>query len=391
MEKIQRPHPPTLVISSIGQERSPRLTHWTTDRRQITYNVCPFRATHSSETIVVVRSPTSVIVWMRRPPHHLRILFTNDPSLARLWLRLIWLLRRNVSESMLPGLSAYITSFLMHWRVASCTNKCHNCVTFCWYLGEMSEKKPLFKPLLKKTSLDPNILKNFRPVSNISFVSKLLKKIVLSQLLAHLDHNNLWHDFQSAYRPNHCIETALLRVLNDLLSAGDTDHISILTLLHLSVTFDTIHHDLFLYRLKHVFKATDVALSFFKSYLEDREQVATLLGYASVSYSLCLRAPYLTALAFFSVQFSSVQFKMVSMRSGRPICAPPRLSGVSPMLPLKQFQCWFDWRWPFIVLSKKIFERFLFLRLSPPGDQWCDFLGFVPAGNLFSTPSLSLI
>ena len=42
------------------------------------------------------------------------------------------------------------------------------------------------------------------------------------------------------------------------------------------------------------------------------------------------------------LQFSSVQFKMVSMRSGRPICAPPRLTGVSPMLPLKQFQCWSD-------------------------------------------------
>ena len=43
-----------------------------------------------------------------------------------------------------------------------------------------------------------------------------------------------------------------------------------------------------------------------------------------------------------TIQFSSVQFKMVPIRSGRPICAPPRLSEVSPMLPLKQFQCWSD-------------------------------------------------
>ena len=41
-------------------------------------------------------------------------------------------------------------------------------------------------------------------------------------------------------------------------------------------------------------------------------------------------------------RYSSVQFKMISMCSGRPVCAPPRLSGVSPMLSLKQFQCWSD-------------------------------------------------
>ena len=52
-------------------------------------------------------------------------------------------------------------------------------------------KAAIVKPLLKKTSLDSNVLKNFRPVSNRSFVSKL----------SHLDQNNLWHSFQSAYHP----------------------------------------------------------------------------------------------------------------------------------------------------------------------------------------------
>ena len=51
---------------------------------------------------------------------------------------------------------------------------------------------------------------------------------------------------------------------------------------------------------------------------------------------------------------SSVQFKMVSMRSEKPICAPPRLSEVSPSSPLKRFQCSSDWRWPSLVLSRKI-------------------------------------
>ena len=51
---------------------------------------------------------------------------------------------------------------------------------------------------------------------------------------------------------------------------------------------------------------------------------------------------------------SSVQFSMVSMLSEKPVCAPPRLSEVSPMLPLKRFRCSSDWRWPSLVLSKKI-------------------------------------
>ena len=54
----------------------------------------------------------------------------------------------------------------------------------------------------EKNSLDPNVLKHFRPVSNLPFVSKLIEKLVLDQLFRHLDHNNLWHTFQSAYCQN---------------------------------------------------------------------------------------------------------------------------------------------------------------------------------------------
>ena len=87
------------------------------------------------------------------------------------------------------------------------------------------------------------------------------------------------------------IETALLSVFNDVLTTGDTDQISTFTFLDLSVAFDTIDHNLFLYRLKHVFGVTDVALSFFRSYLEDREQVVSVLCYESVSSSLLYGVP----------------------------------------------------------------------------------------------------
>ena len=54
------------------------------------------------------------------------------------------------------------------------------------------------------------------------------------------------------------------------------------------------------------------------------------------------------------ILFSSVQFKMVSMRLEKPICAPPRLLEVSPTLPLERLQCSSDWRWPSLVLSRNI-------------------------------------
>ena len=87
----------------------------------------------------------------------------------------------------------------------------------------------------------------------ISFLSNVLERIVLSQLNEHLNHNNLLSPLQSAYRPNHSTETALLRIVNDLLTAMDNNKICILTLLHLSAAFDTIDHQILLKRLQHSF------------------------------------------------------------------------------------------------------------------------------------------
>ena len=82
-------------------------------------------------------------------------------------------------------------------------------------------KTALIRPLLKKPSLDHEILKNYRPVSNPPFLSKLLERIALSRILPFLRTNNILDHHQSAYRSNHSIETALLKVENDILSAMD--------------------------------------------------------------------------------------------------------------------------------------------------------------------------
>ena len=148
-------------------------------------------------------------------------------------------------------------------------------------------KTAIVKPLLKKASLDSKDLKNYRPVFNLSFMSKLLEKVVLSQILQHINCKKLLSDFQSAYRPHHSTETALLKITNDLLSAMDDGNISVLVLLNLSAAFDTIDHEILLHRLHNVFGFEDTVLSWFQLYLENQTQTVAVHAKHSTPAPLC--------------------------------------------------------------------------------------------------------
>ena len=127
-------------------------------------------------------------------------------------------------------------------------------------------------PLLKKSTLDREVLKKYRPVSNLNFVSKILERVVSSQLLSHLDESCLLTGFQSAYRRFHSTESALLNIQDDLflnMSEGST---TALTLLDLSAAFDTIDHSILFHRLHDCYGINGLALSWFESYLSDRTQ-----------------------------------------------------------------------------------------------------------------------
>ena len=107
-------------------------------------------------------------------------------------------------------------------------------------------KKAAVKPLIKKPSLAPDVLGNYRPVSNLQYLSTVLEKVCSQPLRTHLDDNNLQIKFQSAYRCGLSTETALPHVLNDLLSMTDAGNNAILVFLGLSAAFDTIGHTLLL-------------------------------------------------------------------------------------------------------------------------------------------------
>ena len=111
-------------------------------------------------------------------------------------------------------------------------------------------KRAVVRPLLKKSTLDQNDLKNCRPVSNLSYISKLLERVVAVRLNSHMSSNGLHEPLQSAYKAGHSTETALTRVQNDILLGMDQQKVTILVMLDLSAAFDTIDHSVLLQRMK---------------------------------------------------------------------------------------------------------------------------------------------
>ena len=133
-------------------------------------------------------------------------------------------------------------------------------------------KHALVTPILKKNNLDKDNLNNYRPVSNLSFISKLIEKVVACRFREHLDTNRLYPKFQSAYRKLHGTESALLRVHHDIIQHIDRGNCVALVLLDLSAAFDTIDHALLLTTLENEFGITQSALQWISTYMTFRSQ-----------------------------------------------------------------------------------------------------------------------
>ena len=151
-------------------------------------------------------------------------------------------------------------------------------------------KEAIVNPLLKKSAKEVTN-KNLRPVCNLQFVSKITERAVFDQVYSHITDNELFPMLQSAYRKGHSTETALLRVVNDILSSMNKQHVSILVLLDLSAAFDTVDHAILLRRLETSFGITDAALAWFSSYLSGRSQRVSVDGERSDSYPLPYGVP----------------------------------------------------------------------------------------------------
>ncbi|XP_046548123.1 uncharacterized protein LOC124258099 [Haliotis rubra] len=178
-----------------------------------------------------------------------------------------WLLKENV-DSLLPILINMVNESLAE--------------------GVMPQqlKTGVVTPLIKKKKLDHELLKNYRPVSNLTFISKLIERIAATQFKDHMNSNGLHEVYQSAYRCFHSTETALVKVQNDIFMGTDKDGASILVLLDLSAAFDTIDHNVLLATLEGRFNVKGVVLKWFKSYISDRKQSLVIQGQMSLSSDL---------------------------------------------------------------------------------------------------------
>lgn len=145
-------------------------------------------------------------------------------------------------------------------------------------------------PLIKKPSLDPSLLSNYRPVSNLPFISKVLEKVVSIRLTGYLTENGLQEPMQSAYRKQHSTETALMRVQHDILGALSGQNACLMVLLDLSAAFDTVDHTQLLSTLRDL-GIRGRALEWFASYLKDRHQVVSIGQNTSQSQQLVCGVP----------------------------------------------------------------------------------------------------
>ena len=146
-------------------------------------------------------------------------------------------------------------------------------------------------PLLKKTSLSKEDLNNYRPVSNLSFISKILEKVVASRLRSHISSNCLSNVSQSAYNGSHSTETALLKVHNDVTLNIVKGKVTALTLLDLSAAFDTIDHGILIKCLSFWYGISGTALNWFLSYLTGRHQTIKIANCFSAALPTSCSVP----------------------------------------------------------------------------------------------------
>ena len=171
-------------------------------------------------------------------------------------------------DSMLPFITRMINASLRQGRLPD------------------TQKYAIVTPLLKKPGLDVNDMANYRSVSNLTFLSKVIEWIVAQQLNDYLAANNLLTGKQSAYKSFHSTETTTLRVLSDALVSVDAQKVTLLSLLDLSAAFDCVDHPLLVLRLQRNFGLTGQVLRWLTSFLNGRTQQIAYAGLVSATHSV---------------------------------------------------------------------------------------------------------
>ncbi|KAK2189960.1 hypothetical protein NP493_92g03003 [Ridgeia piscesae] len=164
-----------------------------------------------------------------------------------------------------------------------------------------SLKHAIVRPLLKKPSLDKDTLSSYRPVSNLTQLSKIIEKMVALRIMTHVSDHQMVECFQSAYRKNHSTETALLYVTSAVKTAMDQKQGTILLLVDFSFAFDTINHNILIRRLRLRYGFVGKALDWLTSYLKERTQRVVIGDQSSSTTTLTTGVPQVLGPLLFSL------------------------------------------------------------------------------------------
>jgi len=152
-------------------------------------------------------------------------------------------------------------------------------------------KQALVLPILKKNNLDPDVASSYRRISNVPYISEVIERVVARRFSSHLSYFSLLPARQSACRPFHSTETAVLSVQNDVARSIDNGQVSLLVLLDLSTAFVTVDHQILLSVFPERFAVADTGLSWFSCYLADCTQQFTYAGSCTPSFTVDSSVP----------------------------------------------------------------------------------------------------
>ena len=152
-------------------------------------------------------------------------------------------------------------------------------------------KKSVIDPLLKNTTLDHELYKSYRPITNLVFFSKLIERVVLRRLNTHISTNALHNDTQFAYKKYHSIETMAIGLVDELLKEFDSNKCTVVLFFDLSAAFDTLDINLLLTILQVEIGVDDSALAWIQSFLSNRMQTVRIEDAFSDSLSVLFGVP----------------------------------------------------------------------------------------------------
>jgi hypothetical protein len=181
-----------------------------------------------------------------------------------------WLLLQYI-DVLLPAITVMVNCALLYGMPSPC-------------------KVSIIRPLLKKKGADIDCFDNYRPVSNLPYIAKVIERVISCRLTQHMEVNGLMDPHQSAYRKMHSCETALLSVLNYMQRAIDRKRITVLALYDLTAAFDTVEHKQLLDAIMSI-GLNGMSLNWMTDYMSNRSQSVMIRDTLSSSSRITCGVP----------------------------------------------------------------------------------------------------